>query len=172
MPITQSDIKLMASQELTDRDDAGGRMTGNEVPDGSVNNLFPDISRLDRVYGRVSMRKCFPFVDTADQSTYYGAHAILTDPPDDPLVSVTMFSEGDPTDRREDARDRVEQYVIQGPRATFFLMGLHPAGMRTIVCWQPVGWGQPKVGEVLFLRIQTGVSQYVRITEIESERRT
>ena len=59
MSIANTDIKLMASERLTDYDDGGGEMTGSEIVDGELNNLFPDISRLDRVNGRVSLRKGF-----------------------------------------------------------------------------------------------------------------
>ena len=40
-----------------------------------------DISQLDRTYGRVSLRKVFAVVQTANTDTYLGAHIILTDPP-------------------------------------------------------------------------------------------
>ena len=51
MTILETDIKLMAAERMTDTDDGGGRETANEIVDGVSNNLFPDISRLDRVYG-------------------------------------------------------------------------------------------------------------------------
>ena len=41
-----SDVKFFESQRLTDEEDGGGRVTGNEVIDGNVNNLFQDISRM------------------------------------------------------------------------------------------------------------------------------
>lgn len=44
MPIHNSDIKLFASQQITDEGDADIRVTGNEIIDGNVNNLFQDIS--------------------------------------------------------------------------------------------------------------------------------
>ncbi len=59
MAINKENIKLFASQRLTDEDDGGGRATGNVVADGQVNNLFRDISRIDRTVGDVSMRKVF-----------------------------------------------------------------------------------------------------------------
>ncbi|WP_422445557.1 MULTISPECIES: hypothetical protein [unclassified Endozoicomonas] len=40
MAITNSDVKLFASQRLTDVEDGGGRVTGSEVIDGNINNLF------------------------------------------------------------------------------------------------------------------------------------
>ena len=40
MAITNDDVKLFESQRLTDEEDGGGRVTGREVIDGNVNNLF------------------------------------------------------------------------------------------------------------------------------------
>ena len=64
MPITESDIKLLQSARLTDTPDGGGRMTGNVVQSGVDNNIFDDVSNLDRVYGNVRLRKVLPAVLT------------------------------------------------------------------------------------------------------------
>lgn len=57
MPITTQDIKLLASERLTDNADVGGRITGTTIQDNFDNNLFDDVADLDRVTGRVSLRK-------------------------------------------------------------------------------------------------------------------
>ncbi len=59
MAINKENIKLFESQRLTDEGGGGGRETGHVVADGQVNNLFRDISRIDRTVGDVSMRKVF-----------------------------------------------------------------------------------------------------------------
>ena len=59
MAISETDLKLLKSERMTDFTDGGGKMTGNEVADGIVNNMFNDISQLDRTYGRVSLRKVY-----------------------------------------------------------------------------------------------------------------
>ena len=64
MPILDGDIKLLASQVLDDVPEGGGMATGNEIVDGVSNNLFNDISELDRTYGKISLRKVFPAVTT------------------------------------------------------------------------------------------------------------
>ena len=51
MAINNSDVKRFESQRLTVEDDGGYRVTGSEVIDGNVNNLFQDISRIDRTFG-------------------------------------------------------------------------------------------------------------------------
>ncbi|MFK0572183.1 hypothetical protein [Endozoicomonas sp.] len=64
MAITNNDVKLFESQRLTDEEDGGGRVTGSEVIDGNVNNLFQDISRIDRTIGDVALRKAFIGIST------------------------------------------------------------------------------------------------------------
>lgn len=176
MPISVENVKLMASQRLTDTEDGGGQMTGNEVVDGNINNLFPDISRLDRVYGRVSLRKAFVSVMTADNDTYNGSHVILSVPAEDPRVSVCLFTTDDPHDERDSAVNRLESYVTRGPRYNGWLWGPQLAGSRQIAVFQPKGAPLPEIGDVLFLikneGLSTEQSQYVRITKVEAEDRT
>ena len=88
MAISPTDVKLYESQRLTDEDDGGGRATGNVIMDGDINNLFPDISRLDRTIGDVALRKAFVGIATANADTYLGAHAILTAKPQDPTLPL------------------------------------------------------------------------------------
>lgn len=167
MAITVEDIKLMASQRLSDTEDGGGMMTGNEIVDGNVNNLFPDISRLDRVYGRVSLRKAFASVQTANSDAYSGAHIILSAPAVDPHVNVCLFSTDSPTDTRDKARDYIESYVVKGPRYSGWLWGPHPEGSRSLLIFAIKGTPLPDIGDILFLDDQDG-GQYVRITEAKA----
>jgi len=109
MAITATDIKLMQSERLTDNADGGGRMSGNEVVDGVSNNLFPDISSLDRVYGRVSLRKAFAAVLTNDTDMLLGGHAIIQSLPADANVSVLIFQTGSHTDERAAAAEWAEE---------------------------------------------------------------
>ncbi|MBW3702595.1 hypothetical protein C2U27_20375, partial [Bacillus aerophilus] len=77
MTITSDQIVLSESEVMADTDDGGGRMSGNIVASGEVNNTFPDISRVDRVHGRVNLRKLFFAINAANQDTLLGAHTIL-----------------------------------------------------------------------------------------------
>lgn len=171
MPIYTENVKLMGSQRLTDYDDGGGRMSAVEIVDGNVNNLFPDISRLDRVYGRVSLRKAFVSVQTADTEAYSGSHVILSLPAEDPNVSVCLFSTDDPHDERSAARNRVESYVTIGPRFQGWLWGDQPAGSRAIIAYCVKGTPVPDVGSVLCLFNDKGLAgevfQYVRVMSVE-----
>lgn len=176
MTIQVTDIQLLASERLTDADDGGGKMTGTVIESGQVNNLFPDISRLDRTYGRLSLRKAFMSVRSQNTDTYLGAHVIVTDPPADDKVSVTMFTTGSPSDLRINAQDRIESYLTAGPLSAYYLFGNQPKGAKAITLLGRVEAVLPDVGDVLLLSVETNAvvtaQQYVRITDIKTEIRT
>lgn len=176
MPITEADIKLVESERMTDTSDGGGRRTSREIPDGVIGNVFPKISRLDSVYGRVNTRKVYGWVDTADLDVYAGAHAIITDAPDNNRVHVTIFSTGSDFDTRTQARDRIESYVIAGPESRMRLYGRQLAGQQAIATYQRVEEPLPEIGDVLCLSHEQGSTtikqQFVRITDIAHEVRT
>jgi len=173
MSIAKTDIKLMASERLTDYYDGGGQMTGTEIVDGVVNNLFPDISPLDRVYGRVSILKAFLAVMTANTDMYYGAHAIVTEPPEDDNVHVTLFSTNDFYDERDDAKDRIESYVSIAQELVWRPLNDQLEGQRAITAFARPGTVSPEIGETVVLKnAVNGEMQYVRITELTSTRET
>lgn len=64
MTILASDIKLLESEVMTDATDGGGRRTTHVIPDGVAGNIFPKVSRLDTVYGRLNLRKVYGHVDS------------------------------------------------------------------------------------------------------------
>lgn len=170
MTINRDDVKLLKSQRLTDENDGGGRATGEAVIDGQVNNLFPDISRLDRTIGRINLRKVFAGVMTDNADAYLGAHGIVTEGPADPRVSVLLFNTGSQTDERTEARSVIEGYVVPSTTASFELLGDQFAGQRAIVGVQREEMRQPEVGEVY--QLSSGAnSQFVRCTAVEAELR-
>ena len=70
MAITNDDVNLFDSQRLSDEEDGEGRATGRKVIDGNVNNLFQDISRIDRTVGDVALRKAFVGISTDNNDTW------------------------------------------------------------------------------------------------------
>ena len=172
MAITDSSIQLLAAERLTDFDDGGGMMTGNVVEDGASNNLFDDISELDRTYGRVSLRKCYAAVRTALDDKYFGSHVIVARAPDDPLVSLTMFNSRSWVDERSDARDFIERYMARGGKWQGYLWERQLAGQRVIQIWQREKVELPSVGAVFCLVNDidkpTEVEQYVRTTRVSA----
>ena len=172
MPITESDIKLLASTRMADTPDGGGRMTGTVVQDGVDNNIFDDVSNLDRVYGRVSLRKVFAAVLTEDKDKYLGVRAIVDDAPDDPNVHSLIFAASSTFDTRLQTSVKVESYLAPGPIYQGLLFGNHLAGQSTVVLIQRVERADPGIGDVVLLRKNEGLTneldQYVRITAAAS----
>ncbi|WP_422135480.1 hypothetical protein [Endozoicomonas sp. ALD040] len=168
MPINNEDVKLFESQRLSDEEDGGGRATGTVVIDGNVNNLFQDISRIDRTIGDVALRKAYIGISTDNNDAYLGSHIILTDAPDDDNVSVLLFNTDSQTDERNAARDRIEAYVVPGTSASFELLGYQLVGQRSIVGIQREEKALPEIGEVYRLyNSDSKKEQYARITKVE-----
>lgn len=170
MTIQQGDIKIMASQVLADVAEGGGAATGTEIVDGQSNNLFPDISELDRVIGRVNLRKVFPAVRTVTTDGYNGVNVIVSDIPDDPAVGAFLFKTGEYFDTRENAQKRLEAYLVRGTPYDGLLFGDHIEGMRTVTLLQRESSEIPGVGSTIYLIQDQGLaaeaSQYVRATKI------
>ena len=100
MAITTADIKLMASARMLDSSDGGGRMSGTALQDGAENNIFPDLSSLNRAQGLLQFRKVFPAVLNSGADTLLGSHVVLDDTPDDADVfSVLIPATSDAQDQ-------------------------------------------------------------------------
>ncbi|MDF5982184.1 hypothetical protein P4056_14820 [Pseudomonas aeruginosa] len=135
--------------------------------DREINNLFPDISRLDWTIGRINLRKAFAGISSNSAEPYLGAHAIVTRAPADPRVSVLLFNTGSQTDERRDARNAIESFVVPAVSASFELLGNQLQGQRAIACVQREEQRLPEIGEVYQLVFESR-SQYVRITDVEA----
>lgn len=100
MTISQNDVRLYASERMTDNTDGGGRMVATVIVDGADNNCFDDIPDLDRVTGRTSMRKLFGAVTSVNTDRFLSAFVVLTEGPADVATSAAVFSFGGYTDER------------------------------------------------------------------------
>ena len=161
MPITTNDIKLMKSERLTDDADGGGRMSGNEVVDGVSNNLFPDIATLDRINGRVFLRKVFPALLTTDTESLLGAHAIIVAGPTDPAVSAVMYTTGSHTDERESAKTTLQANRYNAAITNTYTVSAWDSGTNQIT----VTNAAPIVGSVC--RVGLGVdAEFVVVTNV------
>ena len=172
MPILSGDIKLLASQIMGDVPEGGGAPTAIVIQDGVSNAIFPDVSEVARAGGEVSLRKIFVSVDTADTDTYMGSNFIVAEPPEDPNISITVFSTASVFDRRSEATGRVESYLNIGPTWGGFLFENHIAGQRVIQLFQRPEAELPNVGQTLVLVMNEGLptayTQYVRTTQVEA----
>lgn len=94
MAITEADVRLYASQRMTDNTDGGGGITGTVIVDGQDNNTFPDVTDIDRLQGRVNARKIFGAVLSNDTDTYLSAFALLDDGADDTAIDACILTYG------------------------------------------------------------------------------
>lgn len=176
MAITAADVKLVKSSVMLDTTEGGGAPSGNVITDGTSNSIFPDISELDRAIGRVNLRKVFASVQTTDTDGYYGANMIVADPPEDPRVSVTLFSTESTFDVRTNAASRIESYLASGAEWAGYLYENHLTGQRVIQIFQRTTAQLPNVGQTLVIVENENTTnqkqQYVRATSVSSEIRT
>jgi hypothetical protein len=162
-----SDVKLLEPQRLTDNPNGGGLSTGVEIVDGQVNNLFDDISRVDRVNGDVSLRKGFVQATTANTDLYSGLHVIVAEPPADENVSVVLLKTPGWADEREHAKNVVERYLDPGVVTRMIPYDRQLAGQRTILVFQRAEAAVPDIGEVYAIEDGvTGFTQVFRITGV------
>ena len=161
---------------MQDVAEGGGAPVATVIADGASNAIFDDISELDRAGGRVSLRKAHVTVQTPTTDGFFGTNVIVAEPPQDPRVSVTLFSTKATFDRRTDAQSRVESYLAPGSTWAGYLLENHVAGQRAMQLFQRVGSELPPVGKTLLLISGEGTalvkSQYVRVTKATAMERT
>lgn len=174
MTILSGDIKFLASKVMTDDPEGGGGPVGTVIPDGASNAMFQDITEFDRAGGAVSIIQAFLAVQTPDRETLMDANLIVSMPPNDANVSVTLAKCG-LFDRRTDIANAIENYLIQGPEWSGYLLENHVAGQRSIQLFQRPGTAAPPVGRTLVLIHDEGLPtqslQYVRVTRVAVEAR-
>lgn len=166
MTMLEGDIKLLESDTMTDAAEGGGQITGNVIVDGQSNNIFDDISTLDRTYGAVNLRKIFGAAKTQTVDKLFGSHMIITKLPGDTKIGVNLFNTGDHFDRRDAAKSRVENYRAQGAIYNGFLWATQYQGSRALSIFQSESSPVPSIGDVLLLLSATD-SQYIRIVDLE-----
>lgn len=168
-----ADVKLFRPQRLTDNPDGGGLATATEIIDGEVNNLFDDISRIDRVNGELSLRKVFALAATDDTELYSDVHAIVQAPPLDPRVSSVLFRTGAWGDERADAQNYVERYLDPSVITRMIPYDRQLQGQRTVLVYQRPELSLPEIGEVYALTNDTtGQSEFFRIQDVDHEVQT
>ncbi len=109
MPIVENDIRFRAAQRMTDFEDGGGAMSSVVIVDGVKNNVFDDITDLQRAVGNVSIRKVFAGAFNNDSDSYLGAHALIDALPTDAATYCSLFSVGSTTTERSVALAMLKQ---------------------------------------------------------------
>ena len=172
MAIETKDLVIYKSERLTDNTDGGGKYSGVVVQDGISNNLFNDVSEMDRTMGDVSMRKVFPAVTTEDTDLLMGATVFVSELPQDPNVSALLFSTKNWTDERQSAQNRVENYLAKGGQIAGTPLDTHWQGMSSLQVAMFPQETESSVGDTIVLVSDEGKvlerEQYLRITKVET----
>lgn len=173
MTIYKDDIKLFESKVMTDESDGGGAMTGVVIESGKHNSIFPDISDLDRAYGRVNVRSLHYKVDSTENDTYFGATVGLSQTPIDPNVDITLMSVNNPYIERDATQDLIERYLTKGAKYQGELMYDQLVGQRSIRLIQRTNIKPPINGDVIVLKSKKNTDeQYVKVDDVSSENQT
>lgn len=175
MAITQNDLEILKSEIMADTPDGGGLPTGVAVIDGVSNNLFPDVSDIDRLIGRVRLRKVSLAVKTANAELLQAARLLFTELPDNPNISVFAFKASSFADRRVDAQNKIESYLAFGTKWAGHLLETQLAGQRVIQISLDAKDPVPAVGQPLVLVQNEGQSdeyyQYLRPLKVDTVER-
>lgn len=175
MAITQNDLEILKSEIMADTPDGGGLPTGVAVIDGISNNLFPDVSDIDRLLGRVRLRKVSLAVKTANADLLQAPRMLFTELPDNPNISVFAFKATSFADRRSDAQNKIESYLAFGTKWAGHLLETQLAGQRVIQISLDAKDPVPAVGQPLVLVQNEGQSdefyQYLRPLKVDTVER-
>ncbi|MGP5518014.1 hypothetical protein ACTXNA_07200 [Psychrobacter celer] len=175
MAITQNDLEILKSEVMNDTDEGGGLPTAEAVVDGVSNNLFPDVSDIDRLLGRVRLRKVSLAVKTANAELLQATRMLFTELPDNENISVFAFKATDFADRRSDAQNKIESYLAFGSKWAGHLLETQLAGQRVIQISLDKGDPIPSVSQPLVLVQNEGQSdefyQYIRPLKIDTTER-
>lgn len=175
MAITQNDLEILKSEVMNDTDEGGGLPTAEAVVDGVSNNLFPDVSDIDRLLGRVRLRKVSLAVKTANAELLQATRMLFTELPDNENISVFAFKATDFADRRADAQNKIESYLAFGTKWAGHLLETQLAGQRVIQISLDKGDPIPSVSQPLVLVQNEGQSdefyQYIRPLRVETTER-
>lgn len=129
----QGDIKIYKAANMTQEDNGGGRMSSNVVVSGEVNNLFNNISEIDRVSGNLDLVKIYIKINTADTEVYEDANTAVLEPASDNNVNVFLMDAEDPNEERVGMINRLETYFLVSNRAgNSFLDSTASAGSRQL----------------------------------------
>ncbi|MGM8890650.1 hypothetical protein ACS8FA_07355 [Psychrobacter sp. 1Y1] len=175
MAITQNDLEILKSEIMADTPDGGGLPTGIAVVDGVSNNLFPDVSDIDRLLGRVRLRKVSLAVKTANAELLQAPRMLLTEIPDNPNISVFFFNASDFADRRSDAQNKIESYLAFGTKWAGHILETQLSGQRVIQIALEKSDPVPGVGQPLVIVQNEGQSdefyQYLRPLKVDTVER-
>lgn len=174
-PLYESDIVLLESKVMADTPNGGGGPTGRAIAYGGSNGIFRDVTEPDRAGGDVSIRQLHVAIQSPNTEPALGVNIVLSQPPSDPNISITLAKCG-LFHRRTDIANAIAEYLIQSVEWGGFLLEDHVERQRSINLFHRPGTLAPTPGETVYLvhneGLPTQISQYVRVARVETEEQT
>lgn len=173
MPINASHIKFLASKVMADVPEGGGGPSGVVLQSGVPNNIFNDVTETDRAGGDLSHRQVFMAVQSGDNSVAQDCNVIISQPPDDPNVSIVLMETVDEFATRAQDIAALEAGFVKSGTYHGELFGNHVAGMSMLMIQQRPEAELPKINTRLALVYREGFSneetQYVSVQRIAGD---
>ncbi|MEG0976304.1 MAG: hypothetical protein RSF42_16525, partial [Comamonas sp.] len=173
MTLLFGDIRFAQSARMVDAKEGGGPPSAKLMTSGRYNEIFPDISMDSRVNGRVEIYSIFGVLRNTDLTMLGGANVILSSPPNDPRVGVTILSLGDSFATRADIAARIERMRAAGPEFGGYLLQDHYATMGSISILQRPEMVPPGIGLTFLLIFDEGkpseCRQRITIKSVKTE---
>lgn len=174
--LKKQDLKIYPSARLTDADDGGGAMVGSPLT-GKPDELFQAVSDVARTMGAFDMRQIYGAVLLQDRSeALFGAHMIISRPPNSENVSYLLAKSGKYGEIRETAQKRIENYESKTIENHLTLLSIQTKGSRIIQGYQRLNEPLPTIGKKFCLsQKQRGyeeAEQFVQVAKVTSEPRT
>ena len=173
--LTRQDLKIYATERLTDAPDGGGLMTAQELT-GAPGELMPTPSDVDRTQGRFNARSVHAGVRRPDATPLWGAHVIISKPPKAANVSYLLYRGVKYGESRADIVKRIAAYAVATIESRMTLLSVQSLGSRIIQAYQRPGEPLPLIGDVYCLRQDKRgypqQEQYIKVIRVASEDRT
>lgn len=193
MTIKNEDLIINKSERMTQFDDGGGKITGLVLQNNKSNEVFGDVTAIDRVSGRLDVGKLFAGVKTYGdkvfdedgnpingtdgqqivvQETLQAAGVIITKNPEDPNIHALLVSTDDHYDEVKDIKSRIESHMIKSTRISGEVVGRQPAGSKAIRLAQNIGAKYPSAGDTIFIIQDEGkaseISEPLKVEKVTS----
>ncbi len=153
------DLRILKSERMDDTDDGGGPASSQVVTGGVSNEIFPDISSVDRLHGELKMRKLFGDINTQTVEPLLGSSMIISKIPGDTQLGISLMESPDSFERRKIASDQISGEIFEGeltnivPDHVFI-----PIGSTEIFVSIPIADPVPAVNDQYLIKLvdQTG----------------
>ena len=169
--LTRQDLKIYATERLTDAPDGGGLMTAQELT-GAPGELMPTPSDVDRTQGRFNARSVHAGVRRPDATPLWGAHVIISKPPKASNVSYLLYRGVKYGEVRADIVKRIAAYAVATIESRMTLLSVQSLGSRIIQAYQRPGEPLPLIGDVYCLRQDKRgypqQEQYIKVIRVSS----